>query len=375
MSVTSPANLSLATEAALSVQGAGCAAPGYAGQRVSLSPEASALLNATRAFAAIYVVIHHVSVQFNFSPLADLPFRFGQEAVILFFLLSGFVVHTNERNRALHPTGYYARRIRRIYPVLIAAMLITAAVMADNGSLGTHFTLTGMFGTLFALQDISALKPGVIVDPFLGNAPLWSLSYEIAFYAIYPFVLRSFVKQPIMTSHLVGLVCSIAFSLFILAPDHFLLVTAYFVIWWTGAMAAEAYSAGQRSWRGIAVPLAWLLVLSLVALGAVAREGWHGPGVYPALMLRHFAFALGLSFLAFGPIGAVASRWANRFPVMWSTVAGIAFGIYVLHYPILLCWERPVGVVGWVAAVILMIGLSWLVEQKLPTLLPKASRA
>ena len=52
-------------------------------------------LDALRGMAALYVVIHHSvskSIMLFGLNIANL-FRFGEEAVILFFLLSGFVIN------------------------------------------------------------------------------------------------------------------------------------------------------------------------------------------------------------------------------------------------------------------------------------------
>lgn len=343
-------------------------------RRVLLSSNASALLDAARAFAAFYVLLHHVSGQFHLSQAASLPFRFGQEAVILFFLISGFVIHANECERALQPRGYYLRRLRRIYPVLIAAMVVSVAVALDNGDFFSRFKFSEMIGTLLGLQDIAALKPGVIVEPFLGNAPLWSLSYEMAFYAAYPLVLRAFVMRPAATTQAVGLASTICFAIFVLAPSHLLLVAAYFVIWWTGAMAADAYAAGACSWRALQSPLAYLLIMAVLALGAIALRGFYNVGVYPALMLRHFVIAGLMSVLAFGPIGGALSRLAGHLTALTGPAAGIAFGVYALHYPLMIQWNRPSGLMGGMVALALLLTLAWLVERGLPQLLPAALR-
>lgn len=52
-------------------------------------------LEAIRGFAAVYVVLHHVLPKTIMMYGINLAvfFRFGQEAVILFFLLLGFVIH------------------------------------------------------------------------------------------------------------------------------------------------------------------------------------------------------------------------------------------------------------------------------------------
>ena len=51
-------------------------------------------LEAIRGFASVYVVLHHVFGKGLIIAGKDFSFlfRFGQESVILFFLLSGFVI-------------------------------------------------------------------------------------------------------------------------------------------------------------------------------------------------------------------------------------------------------------------------------------------
>ena len=51
-------------------------------------------LDAIRGLAACYVVIYHIIATLKGFPqiIKDVFFSFGQEAVILFFLLSGFVI-------------------------------------------------------------------------------------------------------------------------------------------------------------------------------------------------------------------------------------------------------------------------------------------
>jgi peptidoglycan/LPS O-acetylase OafA/YrhL len=67
-------------------------------QPPALSPRVRALLDAARACAALYVVAHHVAKGYGFPGLTGHLLRFGQEAVIVFFLLSGFVIFANERS-------------------------------------------------------------------------------------------------------------------------------------------------------------------------------------------------------------------------------------------------------------------------------------
>ena len=207
----------------------------------------SALLDTIRVVAAVYVVIHHVFVHLGWEHGFGLIFRFGQEAVIVFFRLSGFVIYINEAWRENDRRGYYRRRLIRLYPPLICAILLSALIAIDNGNAESVFHLRSLFGTLFMLQDISALKPGVIIDPYLNNAPLWSLSYEALFYIAFPLISACLLKAPHRTVHGVGVVCIASYLLYVALPNHWTLVVSYFAIWWVGALAGRLYVNGRRS--------------------------------------------------------------------------------------------------------------------------------
>jgi peptidoglycan/LPS O-acetylase OafA/YrhL len=331
-------------------------------------------LDLARAVAACYVVVHHVTVTRNWGHGIGSIFRFGQEAVIVFFLLSGFVIFANERERALNPTGYYLRRLRRIYPILIAAMAVSVVVAFDNGELLSRFSWASFAGTLLSLQDISALKPGVIVNPFLGNDPLWSLSYEVAFYIIFPIVLKAWVRFPIRTNTVVGFACCVLFGLYAAVPNHFALVGAYFLLWWTGAMVAKAYMDGGRDVRSVGGIYFWLLGLCALALVVVRLRGNHGIGLYPVLMLRHFAVAAIMVAVLFGPVGRAIASLSSVFAKAASVVASISFGLYVFHFPLLVNWHRSTNPIGFIVALIILVAVSYLAERELPKILLKAPR-
>ena len=338
----------------------------------TLSPATRTLLDAARAGAALYVVAHHVAKAHGFPGPSGHLLRFGQEAVIVFFLISGFVIFANERVRALSPRGYAWRRVRRIYPPLMAALAVSTLVYWDNGTLARQFDMGQLIGTLVAVQDVSALKPGVWVDPYLGNDPLWSLSYEIAFYILFPPVLAAWTRWRRLTTHTVGAIGCLAYALYAPAPNHLALVIAYFPLWWAGAMAAHAYLSGARSVRALVVPLGWLVALCGVALAVALVEPRSGIGIYPLLPLRHFAVAALLVAVMFGPAGRLLSRATLWSPAPWSALASISYGLYVLHMPLLVDWHRARGAGGLALAAVLLVALAWGVERWLPRLLPRA---
>lgn len=122
-----------------------------------LGKQVTIALDFARAFAAVYVVLHHVAQEYNFSHGIGLIFRFGKEAVMIFFLLSGFVIFANEHDRATEFSGgYYLRRLRRIYPVLLIAMVLSTLVAIDDGRFAAWFTWRGLIGTFLSVRPESS---------------------------------------------------------------------------------------------------------------------------------------------------------------------------------------------------------------------------
>lgn len=340
----------------------------------TISAPASATLNLCRWVAAFYVVLHHLASLFGWRELpGGFLFAFGQEAVIVFFLMSGFVIFVNEKDRALNPKGYYLRRLRRIYPLIILAMITSCVVYYLNGTLFSEFSWSELFGTLLALQDRSSLQPGVMVEPFLDNTPLWSLSYEILFYLIFPPVLAFWNRNKDLNTHIICALCVLLYVTYIFFPNHFSRVIAYFLIWWCGAMAGNAYLLGHRNIWAIRAELAWLGLLVLIIVACVAAIGFKMPGYYPFLHLRHFGSALLFVIIFFGPIGITVSKLSMQLAGLSAAFASVSYGIYVLHYPLLVQWDW--GQKNYLAAGALLIGLSWFGERKLNEWLPKAPSA
>jgi len=329
-------------------------------------------LDALRVFAAFYVVIHHLSDRVDIGYF-NIAFRFGQEAVIAFFLLSGFVIHANERHRAINVFGYATRRILRIYPPLVLTMLVSIYIAYSNNTLTDQFNLSEIVCNLLGLQDRANLIPGTICSPFMGNSPLWSLSYEMLFYIIYPIILQPYLNKPNITQHVIGITTLFLIPLHLIWPCHLLLLPAYFLIWWCGAMMAQAYLSGQRNLRSIAVPLSYLTLASGIwaaaSLLALAENGPMRFGWYPIINLRHFATAVLFTLICFSPIGkafigAMGSLLPTKIPTGLAYLSSISYGIYILHYPILVQWGIAQSVSGFASAIVILFFASYLFDNR-----------
>jgi len=138
-------------------------------------------LEALRGFAALYVLVHHISSSYLGlkTSIVGLPFRFGQEAVMVFFLLSGFVIHYSFQLSSRHCFAeYLIKRTRRIYPIFIIALFLSLLVsLLNSAHLIREEVVTSFFGNILMLQDHPG-RPTPWILPFCGNDPLWSLAYE-----------------------------------------------------------------------------------------------------------------------------------------------------------------------------------------------------
>jgi len=102
--------------------------------------------------------------------------RVGVEWVVIFFVLSGFLVGGSTLRRCLDrkfQLGLFAiDRVSRIWVPFIPALLFAVAVQF---ACGLPFGVTAFLGNLFCLQ-------GIFCESL--SHPLWSLSYEVWFYVI-----------------------------------------------------------------------------------------------------------------------------------------------------------------------------------------------
>lgn len=144
-----------------------------------------------RFLAAFMVVIGHTRFQhFAFYDGMEIPGkgawsqalflipRFANEAVMVFFVLSGFLVGGRCIERVLKhnfdPRGYMIDRATRIWLPLVPTVLATWLVTWIRGE---TILWTEGIGNLLSLQ-------GFLVEPMMNNLSLWSLSYEVWFYIV-----------------------------------------------------------------------------------------------------------------------------------------------------------------------------------------------
>ncbi len=308
-----------------------------------ISPRLSVYLDLLRAVAAFVVLLSHFAYpRFtggDYLLIRDL--NLGSDAVVVFFVLSGFVIAHTSRVKDLNLKDYLFSRATRIYSVAIPAVLVAflfdrvGATVSPESYQGWWYHPTTLGQTLF--YGFSFSNEWSNIGFRLGtNGPYWSLSYEVAYYLLFGIAFYLSGLQRVALLGLTALIFGI--KILALAP-----------VWLLGVLAYRALSADikiERSslWLMAIVPVAvyvfclfsgtpqQLMAISINALGAGTIAGlrfsneflWNG--LIGILICCHL-FAVGrLAAEQPSPMpGAKSIKW----------IAGASFSLYLVHYPAL----------------------------------------
>lgn len=296
-------------------------------------------LESIRGFAALYVVFHHLFASkliicgYNFSFL----FRFGQEAVILFFILSGFVIsYSYQRSSDKSVKLFISKRFLRIYIPLLFVFATNYLLSCYQKGFFFKFNWAEFLGNIFMLQDYVDRKPNVLTAPFLDNLPLWSLSYEWWFYVLFIIIYKKVTLNKSVLVYIVGILSAMSYIVY---PNFINRELMYFVIWWVGADIASLYlNSVSLHYKNLKLPL---LSVGLVTLILFFNIYYHGflttknigslLGSNPWLEFRHFLFTFIIIVIAL--IWKQLKWFAFDYTFgLFEPIASISFGIYISHF-------------------------------------------
>lgn len=155
-----------------------------------MEPRLSANLDLLRTVAVLLVLVQHLLSRFRgvlWSSGPDLPM--GAFGVLLFFVHTCLVLMYSMQRSSMAgrplAVNFYVRRIFRIYPLSILAVLTALALHLDSGvhgvpglSRAAPVAIGRVVSNLLLVQNV--VKPGSIINV------LWSLPYEVQMYIFLP---------------------------------------------------------------------------------------------------------------------------------------------------------------------------------------------
>jgi peptidoglycan/LPS O-acetylase OafA/YrhL len=300
----------------------------------------SVYLDVVRFVAAFLVYVYHSNQRFLSTELLPAS-HYGHSAVIVFFVLSGFVIAYVSATRESSLDAYAASRISRVFSVTVPAILLTLGLDA-LGRLASPEVYAGYPFDQFLIRSLSSLfllnELWFVSITSFSNVPFWSICFEWWYYVCFALV-AFFPRRGWLGAGLVGLVAGPKFLL--LAP-----------LWAAGVLLYRWQ--GPRRWP---LGLSWLVALGSVlgivlfhAYGVSELCGNWLKGIIGAEAHRQLTFAkffigdylLGvLVFFNFASMNNVLTAHGAALcriekPVRF--VAGYTFTLYLLHQPLFLFW-------------------------------------
>jgi peptidoglycan/LPS O-acetylase OafA/YrhL len=283
-----------------------------------------------RGLSVLLVLLHHIHIRFEFNDydingwlphaLNQVVSWSGYQAVIVFFVISGFLITWLSIGRwgplgHIHIREFYALRVARILPCLLLLLVVLTVLHLVSAP---NFTIAPEVASL-GRALLAALTFHInYLEGHHGYLPgdwdiLWSLSIEETFYLLFPLVCAVVRSERLMIIPLLCLIVAGPFSRTLLADQDPWGDYAYFSC--TDGIAFGCLAAlGSARLR---IP-AWVSRVALIAgvAGAlfilvmrdtVARIGLSNLGLHitvlelsVALMLLAFGTGLGNRVAAFG---------------------------------------------------------------------------
>jgi peptidoglycan/LPS O-acetylase OafA/YrhL len=214
----------------------------------------SVYLDLIRFTAAVLVFISHVPT-FAGGWLWQLS-GFGHEAVVVFFVLSGFVIAYVVYEKNESAVKYTVSRLSRIYSVAVPALLLTFLLYY----IGQEINESAFDSLNERLKDplwtfISAItftNQSWVGTPILSNLPYWSLGYEVLYYIF--FGLLIYAKGTIKIL-LLALVC------LVMGPS----ILIYLPVWLAGVFCFKKLKVYEISFK-VSVFLYALSIIGILCL-------------------------------------------------------------------------------------------------------------
>ena len=265
---------------------------------------------------------------------------FFHEAVVIFFVLSGFLIAGPNLDRAkidlFRPKTYAVDRFTRIYVTAVPALLLTLAadmigrhlfawtgfydgtnrLIHERAAAGFHYghEFVDFFANLAMLQPVHSTVLG-------SNIPLWSLSYEVWFYVWFATLAWALQRRARSDFLLVGL-ATVGLLLF-----HWTALY-YLVIWCLGGLAYQ-WSRWPNS-----IALAFAAFFASMALSMSGRFTLpvHDIPIKSSDVLVGLSFAWLLALMK-----RRSYRLLNKTEKFNQVLSDFSYSLYLIHFPVMLC--------------------------------------
>ncbi len=315
-------------------------------------------IDAFRGLAAVLVFLFHYWSFYK----EDLPqwtkiFSIGHIGVDLFFVLSGFLIMLS-LYRSENFISYFKKRIARIAPLAMGSSLIFWVITTRLQNFSFE-SISDLFAHLFFINGFFPQWYHTI------NPVTWSISIEMAFYLLLPFIWIFFAKKNIkkffiIFSSLVFLSFLYRSGLFFIFEDwsaekriifseqlwgrldqFFLGIFLAFITlkYQTSIMKTDEKKKSENFLFFKKYQQIFLFSLSFLFLSISSFTFYFLQSdfreIFFAQIFLHFITAGGFFFLLWWFLFVSDEKKNNFFMRIFSFLGSISYGIYIFHFPIL----------------------------------------
>ncbi|HEY4617396.1 MAG TPA: acyltransferase [Flavobacterium sp.] len=299
-------------------------------------------LTSLRFFFAFIIFTHHLTFLSKSKAsylrwIHEYILKEGFIGVSFFFILSGFILAYNYRDsildRNISKSDFYIARIARIYPVHLLCLLIAVPITLQNVS----FDLSTWFAQLFFNLTLTQSFIPIKYIYFSFNSPSWSISNELFFYLLFPFLIiwSSKIKEhKYKKAFLTMLVLLIPILMVIIPAEYYkslFYVNPFFRVFdfIIGIMLFEFYLRIKKKQRTINYNLLEISSVTILILFFVFHTS-------VPLVMRYSVYywiPMSLIILIFSfQNGAISRFLSNKSLIL---LGEISFGFYMFHQLVL----------------------------------------
>lgn len=300
--------------------------------------EFSIYLDLIRFIASLLVMIFHSNIRLIVTE--KLPFtQHGHAAVIVFFVLSGFVISYITSTRESDPLDYWSSRLSRFYSLVIPVVLLTPLLDMAGETLAPQFYVDGTTHTFAWLRILTSTLYlneiwGVSITLF-SNSPFWSLCYEMWYYIL--FAIITFTRGGVRTWLTLATLAFLGPKILVLAP-----------IWALGVFLHRSKELNQLAqWQCWALFVAsWPMYAAFQYFDASEYGSqllmhwvgpkWHKEAAYSKFFIMDYPLAviIAANFVGFRGIAHHFSvpLLASERVIRW--LSSYTFALYVFHQPL-----------------------------------------
>ncbi len=292
-------------------------------------------LDSLRGLAACTVILHHYFLAFGFrSSWKVMPLIAGRQAVMLFFVLSGFVLSLPFWAKGTYDSyqRYLVRRCFRIYVPYVVALALSMVGSFEFGQ--RYLPLSSWFqGTWHSPLTLQLIWQHLTMRGLNQlNTAFWSLRYEVEMSIIFPVLLlglRAFsVRTVLIVSAALAYVCGTS-HLMLNEYAHLLKFGAMFA---AGAVMARRLPETRVLWsrtpKALRVMLLLVSVFCYVGYGDLLCLKLHKP------QPEDFLPFLGACGLIVCSMHLRALRRLLRLPLP-EYLGRVSYSVYLVHGTVL----------------------------------------